>query len=126
MTTYSVNWKIDIEAGSPVEAARQALEIHRDPNSTATVLDVCDEQGNYACVDLLGTGENRMRHMAGEQPDLIETHKQAKAVTDKVSHWKDDPEFPSEDWKYEVANGDTRLGYREWVEYQRDAKKYDP
>ncbi len=25
------------------------------------------------------------------------------------------PDFPSEDWRYEVANNDTRLGYWEWV-----------
>jgi hypothetical protein len=25
-----------------------------------------------------------------------------------------------------VANGDTRLGYGEWVEHQRDAKKQAP
>jgi hypothetical protein len=123
MTAYSVNWRIDIEAESAVEAAKQALEIHRDPNSTATVFDLYDEQGNYTCVDLLGTGENRMGHIAGDQPD---THKHVKAATAIISHWEDVSEFPSEDWKYEVANGDTRLGYREWVEHQRDAKKQEP
>ena len=112
MTTYNVNWRIDIEAESPVEAAMQALEFHRDPNSTATVFDVCDEQGNYTSIDLLGTGENRMSRIAGDQPV---THKHAKAATATISHWEDDPQFSSEDWKYEVANGDTRLGYREWV-----------
>ncbi|MGA3118397.1 MAG: hypothetical protein ABSF90_28720 [Syntrophobacteraceae bacterium] len=123
MTTYSVNWRIDIEAESTVEAAMQALEIHRDPNSTATVFDVYDEQGNYTSIDLLGTEENRMGHMAGNQPV---THKHANTATAQISHWEDDPEFPAEDWKYEVANGDTRLGYPEWVEHQRDAKKQEP
>lgn len=33
--------------------------------------------------------------------------------------WKSDPKFPVSDWQYEVANGDTRRGYEEWV----DAKK---
>ena len=65
-------------------------------------------------------------HIAGDWPDLIETYKHAKAAISRISHWEDDPEFPSEDWKYEVANGDTRLGYREWVEHQRDAKKDEP
>ncbi len=123
MTAYSVNWRIEIEAESPVEAARQALEIHRDPNSTATVFDVYDEQGNCACVDLLGTEENRMGRIAGDWP---ETHKHAKAALARISHWEDDREFPSEDWKCEVANGDTRLGYSEWVKHQRDAKKQEP
>jgi hypothetical protein len=26
--------------------------------------------------------------------------------------------YPVDDWKYEVANGDTRLGYSDWVEAQ--------
>jgi hypothetical protein len=123
MKAYSVNWKIDIEAESPVEAARQALENHRDPNSTATVFDVYDERGCYTRVDLLGTGETRMGHIAGGQPDLIETHKQPKAAIAKISHWEDDPEFPSVDWKYEVTLGNTRLGYHEWVEHERYANK---
>ena len=26
--------------------------------------------------------------------------------------------FPITDWQYEVANGDTKLGYAEWLEHQ--------
>jgi hypothetical protein len=26
--------------------------------------------------------------------------------------------FPETDWRYEVANGDTRLGYSDWVAHQ--------
>jgi hypothetical protein len=32
-----------------------------------------------------------------------------------TDHWADDDEFPVSDWRYEVANDDTRLGYRDWV-----------
>lgn len=31
-------------------------------------------------------------------------------------HWGAHPEHPVEDWMYEVANGDTREGYWEWVQ----------
>jgi len=31
------------------------------------------------------------------------------------SHWESDPRFPVSDWKYEVANDDTMLGYAEWL-----------
>lgn len=34
-----------------------------------------------------------------------------KTVT---SHWDNHPDYPVEDWQYEVANGDTRQSYREW------------
>ncbi|MBS7671450.1 hypothetical protein [Croceicoccus gelatinilyticus] len=36
------------------------------------------------------------------------------------SHWDVDPEYPLDDWKAEVANDDTRLGYHAWVENQRE------
>ena len=36
-------------------------------------------------------------------------------------HWSEtgDPDYPIEDWKTEVANGDTRMGYWEWA-YQQE------
>ena len=40
MTMYRVTWEIDIEADDAIDAARQALEIHRDPDSIATVFSV--------------------------------------------------------------------------------------
>jgi hypothetical protein len=32
--------------------------------------------------------------------------------------WEEHPRFPRADWKYEVENGDTSLGYVEWVNNQ--------
>lgn len=40
MSEYRVKWEIDIEAESPEEAARIALDIQRDPDSIATAFDV--------------------------------------------------------------------------------------
>ena len=37
MTEYLVTWSMPIEASSPIEAAKQALTIQRDPESIATV-----------------------------------------------------------------------------------------
>ena len=31
-------------------------------------------------------------------------------------YWGEHPEYPVEDWIADVANGDTRRGYWEWVE----------
>ena len=33
------------------------------------------------------------------------------------------PKYPIEDWRYEVANGDTKLGYKEWVQHQKESNK---
>ena len=42
MTEYRVTWTLDLEAGSPLEAARLALEVQRDPASIATAFDVAE------------------------------------------------------------------------------------
>lgn len=52
MANFKVTWIIDVEADSAKEAAEQALKIHRDPASIATVFYVQDENGNTATVDL--------------------------------------------------------------------------
>jgi hypothetical protein len=33
----------------------------------------------------------------------------------------EDAEYPIADWQYQVANGDTRRGYTEWAEAEREA-----
>jgi hypothetical protein len=32
----------------------------------------------------------------------------------------EDEELPAEDWQYEVKNGDTTLGYQEWLKHKRE------
>lgn len=34
--------------------------------------------------------------------------------------WGENKSHPVEDWQYEVANGDTRLGYDEWVASRKE------
>ena len=34
--------------------------------------------------------------------------------------WGSDPKYPREYWQYEVNNGDTSLGYWDWVDNQYD------
>lgn len=49
---YYVEWRIDIAATSPREAAEYALAIQRDPDSIATVFHVFTPEGEVE-VDLL-------------------------------------------------------------------------
>lgn len=35
-----------------------------------------------------------------------------------VDYWSEHHRFPVADWKYEVANDDTRMGYWDWVEHK--------
>lgn len=41
------------------------------------------------------------------------------------SHWEDDPDHPVEDWRYEVGNNDTRLGYREWIQHRKEIESHE-
>lgn len=53
MKTYVVTWTIDIDAESDLDAARQALEIQRDPHSIATVFSMCEHgRGTWREIDL--------------------------------------------------------------------------
>ncbi|WP_194838768.1 hypothetical protein [Nocardia sp. XZ_19_369] len=52
MPEYSVCWHMDLTANTPVLAATEALEIHRDPESLATAFRVRDEHGSIYHVDL--------------------------------------------------------------------------
>ena len=49
---YQVKWVIDIEADTPREAAERALEIMRDPTSTAQYFEVTDPDNGFNIVDL--------------------------------------------------------------------------
>lgn len=39
---------------------------------------------------------------------------------DNADFWGQAPDYPLEDWQYEVANDDTRLGYWDWVLCQKE------
>lgn len=51
--TYRVTWTIELDADYPRSAANKALEMQRDPTSTATVFTVTDvEDGREWEIDL--------------------------------------------------------------------------
>ena len=52
MQEYKVEWRIDINAESPEEAAFKALMINRDSDSIAVVYEVTDKFGVTTVVDL--------------------------------------------------------------------------
>ena len=39
------------------------------------------------------------------------------------TYWSEHPEAPLADWQYEVASGDTRVGYWTWVRSVMQANK---
>ncbi len=49
---YEVVWKIQLTANSAKQAAEEALKIHRDSGSTATVFEVTPKGGKKVLIDL--------------------------------------------------------------------------
>jgi len=51
---------------------------------------------------------------------LLQVRGRLYDVAGPGSSWDEDKQFPVEDWRYEVQNDDTRLGYLEWVSHKRE------
>lgn len=61
-TTFKVRWEIDLAADSPEAAARQALEIQRDPNSLATIFEVRWRDPDNVYGSGSGSGQRKRKH----------------------------------------------------------------
>lgn len=57
MANFFVVWEIKLHAGTPLEAAQEALKIQRDPESLAVMFNVISEDGSHHFVDLLDLEE---------------------------------------------------------------------
>ena len=42
----------------------------------------------------------------------------------KYGYWSVHPDHPLEDWRYEIANDDTRQGYWQWVKGRLEEKSH--
>lgn len=49
---YLVRWEVEVDAATPKAAAKLALEMQRDPVSTATCFEVFNPRGQMTEVDL--------------------------------------------------------------------------
>lgn len=73
--------------------------------------DVAIDEGGTALVALKDGKLTGARYEVGGVPEL--------------EHWGEYPNHPVSDWSYEVANGDTRLGYIAWVKHLEQMAVYD-
>ena len=73
------------------------------------------------------TDDEALEHVQTERPEEVydEYHNQDTYDQDCWSElktdpdpWADDPKHCVADWQHEVASGDTRLGYRDWIKNQ--------
>jgi len=50
---YHVLWEMDVIADNPLEAAKEALNVHRDLSSIASVFTVTDAAGVETTIDAI-------------------------------------------------------------------------
>ena len=42
---------------------------------------------------------------------------------DRKGYWVEDPRYPIDDWRYQVANHDTLEGYWEWAQNKHEEEQ---
>lgn len=55
-------------------------------------------------------------------PSLDTTFHDIEMNVGESEDYLENPHYPLKDWQYEVANGDTRLGYSDWVEAKLESE----
>jgi len=53
------------------------------------------------------------------EQQLPQTVASLQKMATEFDQWASDEQYPVEDWQYEVRNGDTRLGYHDWLHKKR-------
>ncbi len=107
--------KVEIHHLIPFNYA-PSLELRRD-----NMMSLCESKKyGINCHLLIGHLGNYRRFNYNVELDMITWNQKLKKLKIKYGYWKGAPEFPLEDWQYEVANNDTRRGYWEWITSQLD------
>ncbi len=92
------------------------------------------ESGEQINIDARGDGSSHIDvrlYKPGVQPivDLVGVNLPGpfEAVADgwNAPEVVENSDFPFSDWQYEVANGDTRLGYADWLEGRLESQRHD-
>lgn len=78
-------------------------------------------EGTYLFrVEMRGEGKSRDGAFQEAVRGFTEEPSYLVVVDPDESPWDEHPLYPLEDWKAEVANDDTRLGYLEWCAHKED------
>lgn len=123
MKLYSID--INIYATAYVKASSESEAADRVRSLTGHSIEVKGDIIDGRPFDMVfndeivGTTLSPMMTLGKQACPLIETaHDPSGGEFIFTSHWDEHPDYPVEDWQYEVANGDTRLGYHDHVRNQ--------
>jgi len=82
------------------------------------------KEGGVECIDDFNTVQEA-RAAAGILKKVLGFRIYVDDCDYGQSYWEEHPDHPSEDWKYEVSNGDTRQGYWSWVRSKIEQSRSD-
>ena len=81
---------------------------------------IADQMGVDSLIEYLDL-DNRDADSAAEIIERLGFDPRGGGDPTAEDGWTEDPDWPLADWRYEVANDDTRLGYAEWVKHNKEA-----
>lgn len=92
----------------------------REIQTLLNLLDYAVDNGFFESCD-----PDEEKDLMEASDDLCSIRAKLYAIpgTTKEVGW--DTPHPRSDWYYEVYNGDTQLGYSEWLEHKKEAERED-
>jgi hypothetical protein len=93
---------------------------------TCVPMDVEDDESWEDIVEQAAVSlHNQLSHHNRPVTELSWRLEQEEDDTKGNDPWQGDPDYPVSDWQSDVANNDTRLGYLDWVEHNRESAQDD-
>lgn len=102
----------------------ELIVTYNETGETAPLFDLALEDSQVKQVHKLGTC-----CLPSDAVNKIKTFIEDRTKggePERASYWREVPGYPVEDWQYEVANGDTRQGYHDWVDSKQEAEDHEP
>lgn len=123
--TYSA----PIDMKTAIKCVQDEPEIPDSPPQSMinTFHRMCDEHDLEFFVEILRTTVKVNKQGIIERMQTMENPVDAmreKYDAGSDGGWGEHPDFPFDDWRFEAGNGNTRLGYWEWVCHQIEDKEY--
>ena len=107
----------NLEALSTSELADMADHHNSAAYAELSDKDLPEDQFRKGLLEILRGEEDRSAEEIEQLTNSVRTAAVAALIVDTGGDlWGEHPKHSKSDWKYEVENGDTMLGYWEWVQ----------
>jgi hypothetical protein len=88
----------------------------RIPDELFAAITAASQERQLSRIDLIIEWLTKAAALKGWEKAEVEANEKVRELRNaNGGSWGSAPGWPVDDWKYEVANGDTVLGYWEWA-----------